>query len=59
MEYLGVVLLLAWAVNVWVFLGLIEARPGLVRLIIWGAVLLVPVIGLIVYLALGRKGGRS
>ena len=54
-EYLGVILLIAWAANVWVFLAVLDARPGLIRTGIWAAVLLVPVIGFILWLVFGRK----
>ena len=58
-DYLGVILLVAWAANVWVFMAVLDARPGLIRTGIWAAVLLVPVIGFILWLVFGRKLSRA
>ncbi|MEK6217495.1 MAG: hypothetical protein N2B03_09815 [Boseongicola sp.] len=58
-EYFGVILLIAWAANVWVFLAIFAARPGLIRTSIWAAILLVPVIGFVVWLVFGRKISRA
>ncbi len=54
-EYTGVILLLAWAVNVWVFLTIFAARPGLIRMCLWAAVLLVPVLGFLIWFVFGRS----
>ena len=60
-EYTGVMLLFAWSVNVWVFLTIFAARPGLIRTCLWAVVLLVPVLGLLIWLVFGRRvsHGRS
>jgi len=58
-EYLGAFLLIAWAANVWVFLSILAARPGLIRTGIWAAILFVPVIGFVVWLVFGRKFSRA
>ncbi len=59
-DYIGLVFLAAWAINVWVFLGILSARPGLTRTCIWAVVLFFPVIGYLVWLILGRRiAGRK
>ena len=57
-EYSGLILLIAWAINVWVFMGIFATRPGLIRLSIWAVILLVPVIGYLVWFLFGRKSSR-
>lgn len=54
-QYLGVVLLAAWAVNIWAFMTVIDARPGLLRIGLWALVLLIPVIGFVVWYLLGPR----
>ncbi len=58
-QYLGVILLAAWAFNVWAFLTVFEARPGPIRLVLWAVILLVPVIGYVAWYLLGPRPGRA
>lgn len=57
-QYLGVVMLLAWAVNVWAFMTVFDARPGLARLALWAAILLFPVFGFVAWYLLGPRPAR-
>ena len=57
-DYIGLILLIAWAVNVWVFMGITAARPGLIRICIWAIILLVPFVGYLVWFLFGRKLSR-
>lgn len=57
-QYLGVILLAAWAVNTWVFMSVIDARPGLLRLGLWALILLIPVLGFIAWYLFGPRPGR-
>ncbi|MGI9389295.1 MAG: hypothetical protein ACR2O1_04485 [Boseongicola sp.] len=57
-EYIGLFFLIAWAINVWVFLGILAARPGIFRTCIWAAVLVFPIIGYLAWLVFGRKLSR-
>ena len=57
-QYLGVALLLAWTVNVWAFMSVNDARPGLVRLALWALILLIPVFGFVAWYLLGPRPVR-
>ena len=58
-QYLGLALLLAWTFNIWAFLLVVEARPGMSRLAIWSGVLLIPVFGWIAWYLLGPRPARG
>lgn len=57
--YLGLFIILAWAVNAWAFLTVVEARPGLLRLSIWAVVLLIPLFGWLAWFLLGPRPAQS
>ncbi|SMX24814.1 hypothetical protein [Boseongicola aestuarii] len=57
-QYLGVALLFAWAVNIWVFMGVYDTRPGLSRLALWAVVLLIPVLGFVAWYLVGPRPAR-
>ncbi len=58
-QYLGAILLAAWAINIWAFMTVFEARPGILRLCLWAVILLVPVIGFVAWYLLGPRPARS
>lgn len=57
-QYLGLFLIFAWAFNIWAFLSVIDARPGLLRIVLWAAILLIPVLGFIAWYLLGPRPSR-
>lgn len=57
-QYLGVALLFAWAVNIWAFMSVYDARPGLARLALWAVILLIPVFGFLAWYLLGPRPVR-
>ena len=57
-QYIGVVVLVAWALNIWAFMLVFEARPGLVRLALWAGILLIPVAGFVAWYLLGPRPAR-
>jgi hypothetical protein len=57
-QYLGVALLGAWAINIWAFMTVVDARPGLLRIALWALILLVPVVGFVAWYLLGPRPAR-
>lgn len=57
-QYLGVFLLAAWAVNIWAFMSVIDARPGVLRIALWALILLIPIIGFVAWYLLGPRASR-
>lgn len=58
-QYLGLVLLAAWAAGVWAFLIVLDARPGHARAALWGAVLLVPIAGFVAWYLVGPRPAKT
>ena len=58
-QYTGLIILAAWAVNVWAFLIVLEAKPGFARTILWGAILLIPFVGWLVWFLFGPRPAAS
>ena len=54
-EYLGLWVLLALALNMWVLLTVLQAPARLVTKALWTVVLLVPVLGLLVWYFFGPR----
>ncbi|MBT8460616.1 MAG: hypothetical protein HKP37_11630 [Boseongicola sp.] len=57
-QYLGLILLIAWAVNIWAFMSVIDMRPGISRIALWAIVLLIPVLGFVAWYLLGPRPSR-
>lgn len=57
-DYIGVAFLAAWTVSVWCFISVLGARAGVARTALWGAILLVPVVGVMVWWMLGPRARR-
>lgn len=57
-QYLGVIYLSLMALNVWIYFSVIEARPGVVSLLIWACILLVPVLGTIAWYLFGPRASN-
>ena len=57
-DYLGLLWIVTIAANVWAFLAVLDARPGPARLLVWGAALLVPVLGWIAWFLIGPRPAR-
>ena len=54
-QYSGIALLILWAVNIIAWMRVLEARPGLTKLLIWTAVLLVPLLGFVAWYLFGPR----
>ena len=57
-QYSGAILLALWAVNIWVFFSVIEARPGITRVALWAAILLIPLFGWIAWFLIGPRPAK-
>ena len=57
-EFLGLALLAAWTASVWCFITVLGTPMSVSRKAVWGVVLLVPVIGVLAWLVLGRRTAR-
>jgi len=57
-DYLGVMLLAAWTAGVWCFISVLGAKIALTRKAIWGAILLVPVLGVLVWFLIGPRSAK-
>ena len=57
-QYLGVIVIAAWAINIWAFMAVYDARPGLVRLGLWALILLIPLVGIVAWYLLGPRAAR-
>ncbi len=57
-DFLGVMLLAAWTAGVWCFISVLGAKTGLTRKAIWGAVLLVPVLGVLAWFLIGPRSAK-
>ena len=58
-QYLGVFILVLWAMNIWAFMNVFDARSGITRLALWAVILLIPLIGFVVWYLLGPRPARS
>ena len=58
-QFLGLYLILAWALNIWAFMSVWDARPGFARLFIWAVILLIPVAGFIAWYLFGPRPAKS
>ncbi len=57
-DYLGVMLLAAWAAGVWCFISVLGAKASIGRKAIWGAILLVPVVGVLAWFFVGPRAAK-
>ncbi|NNE82241.1 MAG: hypothetical protein HKN18_18375 [Silicimonas sp.] len=55
-EYLGLWVLIALAINMWVLISVVGANARLTTRALWGVILLVPVIGFFAWFLLGPRG---
>lgn len=55
-EYLGLWVLIALAVNMWALLSVLRAPVPLLTRALWALVLLLPVIGFVAWYILGPRG---
>ena len=58
-EYLGLWVLIALAINLWVLISVIGSNAPLATRVLWVVVLLVPVIGFVAWYLLGPRGKAS
>lgn len=58
-QYSGIVLLILWAINIKAWMRVLEARPGLTKLLVWTVVLLVPLLGYAAWYLFGPRPKRS
>ncbi|QMU58693.1 MAG: hypothetical protein GKR98_11130 [Boseongicola sp.] len=58
-DYLGLIILVLLAVNVWVFMAVVASSATLWKKALWALILLMPVLGFFVWYLLGprRSGG--
>ena len=54
-KYLGLWLILAVAFNVWAFLSVLGSGSRFPTIVLWAAVLLVPVVGFVLWYLLGPR----
>ena len=54
-EYLGLWVMIALAVNMWALLSVLGAEAGLLTRVLWAVVLLVPVVGFVAWYMLGPR----
>ena len=58
-QYSGLVLLILWAANIMAWMQVLEARPGLTKILVWTAVLLVPLLGYVVWYLIGPRPRKA
>ncbi len=58
-QYSGIALLILWAASIMAWMRVLEARPGLTKLLVWTVVLLVPLLGFAAWYLVGPRLKRS
>ena len=55
-EYLGLWVLIALAINMWALISVVGAKVSLTRKALWALILLVPAVGFVAWFILGPRG---
>ena len=59
-QYIGLWLLILLALNIWAFLSVVKSGRGVLRIALWGAVLLtLPGIGFVAWYLIGPREART
>ena len=58
-DYLGLFVIVGWALGVWAFWDVFRARSGMVRTCVWALILLIPFVGFVAWFLIGPRAAKA